>query len=295
MVLNPRLVWALIKEACSAWVADNAPSRGAALAFYTVLSLAPVLIIAIALAGLAFGREAAQGEILWQFQTFVGHTGAAAIQTLIQSAARPGLGTIAGAIGLGTALVGASAAFVELQDALNKIWKVKPSSEKIWVSAIRQRFLSFCLVLGTGFLLSVSLALSASLTAVGRFMGHLLPVPASLLEAGHFLVSSGIITLLFAIIFKALPDTEITWADVWLGAAVTSLLFTIVKMLIGLYLGMSALASAYGAASSLAVLLVWVYYSAQIILLGAEFTHIYANKHGSRAGSIIRPRWQQRR
>jgi len=281
--VDPRLAGALLKEACIAWVADGASTLGAAVAFYTIFSLAPVLIVATAVAGLAFGREAAQGEILRQFQALVGHTGAAAIQTVIQSAARPGLSTIAGAIALGTVLFGASSAFTELQGALNQIWKVEPRSKSVWISTMRQRLLSFVLVLGTGFLLLVSLVLSAVIAAVGRFTEHLLPVPAPLLESVNFLVSSGVITLLFAIIFKVLPDAEIAWGDVWIGATITSLLFTVGKMLIGLYLGRSTLASAFGAAASLVVVLVWVYYSAQIFLLGAEFTHIFANKHGSRA------------
>ena len=287
---NAKVAWALLKEACYAWVADNAPSLGAALAFYTIFSLAPVLMVATAVAGVVFGREAAEGEILRQIQALVGHTGAAAIQTVIQSANRPGFGTIASAIGLGTVLLGASGAFVELQDALNKIWRAKPRPESILICTIRKRFLSFGLVLGTGFLLLVSLALSAGLAVAGKFMGHLLPAPPFLFESANSLLSFGVITLLFAMIFKVLPDTEIAWGDVWIGAAVTSLLFTIGKLLIGLYLGRSTLASVYGAAASLVIVLVWVYYSAQIVLLGAEFTHIYANKHGSRVEQMSRSR-----
>jgi membrane protein len=289
VALNPSIAWALLKEAGSAWVADSAPSQGAALAFYTIFSLAPVLIVVIAVAGAVFGREAAEGEILRQIQALVGHAGAVTIQTVIERADRPALGIIASSAGLLTVLLGASGAFLELQDDLNKIWKVKPRSESFWVCAIRKRLVSFGLVLGTGFLLLVSLALSAALAVVGTFMGHLLPIPAFFLECLNFLLSFAVITLLFAMIFKILPDSQVAWGDVWIGAAVTSLLFTIGKMLIGLYLGKSSVASAYGAAGSLVIVLVWVYYSAQIALLGAEFTHIYANTRGSRVEPASRP------
>lgn len=287
--VNLRIAGTLLKEACCAWAADNAPSLGAALAFYAIFSFAPVLIVATAVAGAVFGREAAEGEVLRQIQAWVGPTGATAIQTVIQSANRPALGTIASALGITTLLLGASGAFVELQDALNKIWRVERRPESILVYTMRKRFLSFGLVLGTGFLLAVSLALSTALAGAGRFMEHLLPAPAPLFESVNALLSFAAITLLFAMIFRVLPDTEIAWSDVWIGAAVTSLLFTIGKMLIGLYLGRSTIASAYGAAASLVVFLVWVYYSAQIFLLGAEFTQIYANKHGSRAKPISPP------
>lgn len=287
---KPRVAWALLKEACSAWLDDNAPSLGAALAFYTIFSLAPVLIVAIAVTGVVFGQGAAEGEILRQIQALAGETPAKAIQTVIQSSHRAALDAVAATIGISTVLVGASGAFNELQDALNKIWRVKPRSENILVCAIRKRFLSFVLVLGTGLLLLVSLALSAALAAVGKYMGHLLPTPVFLLESANFLLSLGVITLLFALIFKVLPDTEIAWSDVWIGAGVTSLLFTIGKVLIGLYLGRSTLASAYGAAGSLVILLVGIYYSAQILLLGAEFTHICANKRGLKVEPNSRPR-----
>ena len=285
VALNPSVAWLLFKEAGSAWFADNAPSLGAALAYYTIFSLAPVLIVVIAVAGLAFGREAAEREILRQIQALVGPAGAATIQTIIQRADQPALGIIASTLGPATVLVGASGAFLQLQDTLNQIWKVKPKSESFWLCELRKRSLSFGLVLGTGFLLLVSLAVSAGLAMVGTFMGHLLPIPAFLLESVNFLLSFAVITLLFAMIFKVLPDTEVAWGDVWIGAGVTALLFTIGKMLIGLYLGKSSVASTYGAAGSLVVVLVWVYYSAQILLLGAEFMHVYAKQHGSRVGS----------
>lgn len=284
-----KLGCALLKEACSAWVEDDASSLGAAVAFYTIFSLAPVLIVTIAVAGLAFGQRAAEGEILRQLQSVMGETGARAVQALILSVNRPTLGVIASLIGIGAVLIGASGAFVELQSALDKIWKVKRRSESVWVGVIRQRFFSFGLVLGTGFLLMVSLVLSAALGAVGRFMGDLLSAPVVLLEAATALLSFGVITLLLAMIFKFLPDTEIAWSDVWIGATVASLLFTIGKALIAVYLVRSTVASAYGAAASLVILLIWIYYSAQILLLGAEVTHVYANKRGSRVSPVSRP------
>ena len=283
-----KVTYGLLKEAGSAWLEDNAPRLGAALAFYMIFSLAPVLIVAIAVAGLAFGHRAAEGEVLRQMQALVGETGAKAVQAIIQSANRPALGVIAAIIGIVTVLVGASGAFVELQDALNQIWRVPRRRESIWVGALRKRFWSFGLVLCTGFLLMLSLVASAALGAAGRLMEQLLPKPVFLVEAVDFLLSFGAIMLLLAMIFKFVPDTEVAWSDVWIGAALASLLFTIGKALIGFYLVRSTVASAYGAAASLVILLVWIYYSAQILLLGAEVTHVYANKHGSRLGLLSR-------
>jgi membrane protein len=257
--VNPKAAYALFKEACLAWVEDDAPSMGAALAFYTVFSLAPVLIVAISVAGLAFGQKAAEGEFSRQLQGLVGETGARAIQAIIQSANRPALGLIASAIGIGILLVGASGAFVELQDALNKIWKVQRKAESVWLLVIRQRFLSFGLVLGLGFLLIVSLVVSAALGAAGNFIAPLLPWPVFSLELVNFLLSLGVIALLLAMIFKYLPG----------------------KALIGFYLARSTVASAYGAASSLVIILTWVYYSAQIVLFGAELTHVYSHPKAS--------------
>jgi membrane protein len=255
---------------------------GAALAFYALFSLAPVLIIAVAIAGFGFGRQAAETAVLRQFQALMGPTGAKAVDAVIQSVDRPTLGAIASTIGVVAVLAGASGAFIELQDSLNKIWKVTGQSGSVWVRVIRQRFWSFGLVVGTGFLLLVSLVISASLGALGKFVGDLLPMPAILLESFNFVLSFGVITVLFAIVFKFIPDTRILWSDVWMGAVLASLLFTIGKVLIGLYLGRSALASAYGAAASLVIFLLWIYYSAQILLFGAELTHVYANSYGSR-------------
>ena len=285
---NIKAVWALLKESCFAWLEDNAPSMGAALTFYAILSLAPVLIVATAIAGLGFWQKMAEAEVLRHIQALVGETSARILQTAILSANRPALGAIASTLGVGTMLVGASGAFVELQDALNKIWRVERKSGSILLHAIRQRFLSFSLVLGTGFLFLLSLVSSIALGAVERFLGYLLLWPVFLWESVDFLLSFGVITLLLAAIFRLLPDTEIAWNDVWVGAAIASLLFTAGKALIGLYLAGSAVASAYGAVSSPLVVLVWIYYSAQIVLFGAEITHVYANKHGSRVESASR-------
>jgi len=279
---NMKVVWALLKESGFAWAQDNAPSMGAALTFYAILSLTPVLIVATAIAGLGFWQTVAEAEVLRHIQVLVGETSARVLQAAILSANRPAVGAIASVIGVGTMLVGASGAFVELQDALNKIWRVRRKSGSILLSAIRQRFLSFCLVLGTGFLLLLSLFSSAALGAAGRYMGHLLPWPVFVVGSIEFLFSFSVITLLLAAIFRLLPDTEIGWTDVWIGAAIASLLLTTGKVLIGLYIARSAVASAYGAVSSPLVVLVWIYYSAQILLFGAEITHVYACKHGSR-------------
>ncbi len=231
--MNLKAAYVLFKRACSAWADDNAPSMGAALAFYTVFSLAPVLIVAISVASLAFGQKAAEGEFARQLQGLVGETGARAVQAIMQSADRPTLGIIASAFGIGILLVGASGAFVELQDAFNKIWKVPCRSGSVWLRAIRERFLSFGLVLGLGFLLLVSLVVSAALEAVGNFIAPLLPWPVFLLESVNFILSLGVIALLLAMIFRYLPDADIAWSDVWMGAAVASLLLTTGKALIG--------------------------------------------------------------
>jgi membrane protein len=271
-----------LRQAGAAWLADNAPRFGAALAFYTLFSLAPVLIVAVSVAGFVFGEKAAQGEIVRQFQGLMGTQGASAIETIIQSTNRPALGVVATTLGLLTILVGASGAFNELQDALNTIWKVDSTTTSFWVVTIRQRFFSLGLVVATGFLLLTSLVVTAALSGAERFASNLLPLSGVLLESINFVFSFVMITILFALIFKFIPSTTVPWRDVQMGAAVTSLLFTAGKAVIGFYLGHSALTSAYGAAASLVVFLVWIYYSAQILLFGAEMTHVYALTYGSR-------------
>ena len=274
----------LAKKSVAKWSADRCPTLAASLALYTVLSLAPLLIVAVAVAGLLFGAEAARGELTRQFDALVGRDGSAAVQAILASANKKG-SSIAGAVlGVVVLFFGASGVFVELQDSLNAIWEVKPKPGSGFFTMVRQRLLSFAMVLGVGFLLLVSLVVSAALSVAGGFFQSHLPGGGYLWSAVNFAVSLGVVTLLFALIFKLVPDAKIAWRDVWVGAAITSLLFALGKALIGLYLGRAAVGSAYGAAGSLVVLVVWVYYSSQILLLGAEFTRVYSDHHGSRAG-----------
>ena len=278
-------IWSLIKESVSQWSEDYAPSMGAALAYYTIFSIAPLLVIAIAVAGFFFGDDAARGEIFAQLRGLVGDDGAAAIQGLVKSAGETGKGsTFAAIAGVVTLLLGATTVFGELQSDLDRIWDApKPEKSGLW-GMLHGRLLSFGMILGIGFLLLVSLALSAGLSALSRFWDSWFEEWEFVLQAINFLVSFGIITGLFAMIYKLLPRCPIEWKDVWVGAGVTSLLFSVGKLLIGLYLGKSSVASGFGAAGSLVIVLVWVYYSAQIFLLGAEFTKTYAYSHGTRRG-----------
>jgi membrane protein len=274
MAGGARRVWAVVERAAIKWSADDCLQLGAALAYYTVFSLAPVLVIVIAVAGALFGEEAAQGEIVGQIGNLVGPEGATAIQSLVQSANRPGAGSRATLIGLLVLLFGSTSAFTQLQSALNRVWDVPTEAHGgVW-DLIRARFLSFAAVLGTGFLLSVSLVLSAAAAALGRFGGGYLPF-GGLLGLADVVGSMIVHTLLFAMIFKLLPDAAIEWRDVWVGATVTAALFVVGKLAIGLYLGRSDLGAAYGAAGWVILVLAWVYYSAQIVLFGAEFTRAY--------------------
>lgn len=275
--------WSMTKAAVKAWSDDYAPSMGAALSYYTLFSLAPLLIIVIALAGMVFGQEAAQGEIVAQLRGIMGGEGAAAVEGMLKAAREPAKSVVATLVGITFLLLGATAVFGELQSALDRIWRVPaPQQESGILHLVRTRLLSFGLVLGLGFLLVVSLVVSAVLAALGKWWGVWFQGWDVFLQILNFAVSLGVFTLLFAMIYKIMPRAMIPWRDVWTGAAVTALLFTIGKLLIGLYLGRSGLASGFGAAGSLVVLLAWVYYSAQIFLLGAEYTWVYANRHGSR-------------
>jgi membrane protein len=267
---------ALLKNTFNAWRERKATRLAAALAFYTVFSVAPLLIVGIAIAGLVFGREAAQGQIVSQISGLVGREGAEIIQTVVENARKPSASILATVIGLVTLLLGAAGVFGELQDALNTIWDVPPRPRRGIFSLLRDRFASFAMVAGTGFLLLVSLIASAGVAALGTRMGSWLPIPAFVLEGVNFGVSLVVITVLFAMIYRLLPETRVEWRDVWVGALITSLFFAAGKFLIGLYLGRSTIASAYGAAGSLVVILLWVYYSAQIMLFGAAFTRQYA-------------------
>jgi membrane protein len=277
-----KTIWALIKESVSQWSEDYAPSMGAALAYYTIFSIAPLLVIAIAVAGFFFGQDAASGQIFAQLRGLVGDEGATAIQGLVKSASSPGKGTFAAIAGIVTLLLGATTVFGELQTDLDRLWDApKQDDGGLW-GMLHSRLLSFGMILGIGFLLLVSLVLSAAVSALSSFWDSWFEDWEFVLQAVNFIVSFGIVTGLFAMIYKVLPRVPIGWKDVWVGAGVTSLLFSIGKLLIGLYLGKSGVASGFGAAGSLVIVLLWVYYSAQIFLLGAEFTKAYAYSHGTR-------------
>nr|WP_242038415.1 YihY/virulence factor BrkB family protein [Chroococcidiopsis sp. [FACHB-1243]] len=271
-----------MRETFTEWNEDKASRLAAALAYYTVFSLAPMLIIAIAIAGAVFGEEAARGEIVTQIQGLVGRDGAKFIETAIEGASKPQAGTIASLISIAVLLFGASGLFAQLQDSLNTIWEVQPKPGRGLIGILRDRFLSFTMVLGVGFLLLVSLVLSAGLSGLVNFLGSLLPGIGALLQLANFVLSFAVTTLLFGLIYKVLPDVKIAWSDVWSGAIVTSLLFSIGRFALGLYLGNSSFGSTYGAAGSVVIILVWVYYAAQILFFGAEFTQVYARRYGSR-------------
>lgn len=277
-----KTVISLLKETFTQWQEDKAPTLAAALAYYTVFSLAPLLIIVIAIAGLAFGAEAAQGQIVTQLQSLIGKDGAETVQELIVNASHPKSGAIATLVGFATLLWGASNVFTNLKEALNTIWNVTPPPGRgVW-GFLQDRVLSFAMILGIGFLLLVSLVISALLAAVSYWLNGLLQVPVDIWQIVDFVISFGAVTLLFALIYKVLPDVKLAWNDVWIGAAITSILFTIGKSLIGMYLGSSGIASTYGAAGSFVIILLWINYSAQILFLGAEFTQVWANRYGSR-------------
>jgi membrane protein len=274
----------IVTKSVSAWSADNASSLGAALAFYTLFSVAPILIIAVSIAGYVFGDDNAQNQVLAQLQELVGEAGAVAIRGLLTSAHYSDKKGLAAAIGVVTVLVGATSVFGELQNALGRIWQTPPNHKIMgWWRFLRGRVLSLGLVLGVGFLLLVSLVASAALAAFDGWLGQSLPQLEVILPIVDILVSVAMTVLLFAMIYKYVPNEDIPWRDVWVGATVTALLFTIGKLLIGLYLGRSSFNSAYGGAGSLVVLLLWIYYSAQIFLLGAEFTRVFAYEYGSRS------------
>lgn len=269
---------AVLKRTFIKWSEDKASRLAAALAYYTVFSLAPLLVILIAVVGFVFGQEAAQGHIEAQIQGVVGPETAKAIQTMVRNASNPRSGIIATALSVVTLVFGASGVFNELQDGLNTVWEVMPRPNRGFRGMLRDRLWSFLMVLGIAAVLFVSMIASTILSALNGYFAQLLPGLGFLPELVNNLISFAIGTLLFAMIYKILPDVTVAWRDVWVGAAVTSLLFTAGKFLIGLYLAKTSAASAYGAAGSLVVILLWVYYSAQILFLGAEFTQAYANR-----------------
>ncbi|MDF0555518.1 YihY/virulence factor BrkB family protein [Kamptonema sp. UHCC 0994] len=272
----------LIKETFKEWQKDKAPTLAAALAFYTVFSLAPLLIIVIAIAGLVFGQEAAQGQLVGQLQSLVGKDGAETIQQLVANASNLKSGIVATIIGVATLLWGATNVFTNLKEALNMIWNVEPPPGRGFFGFLQDRILSFAMILSIGFLLLVSLVISAVLAAVNQWLNGLLHIPVGIWQLVDFGISFSVVTVLFALIYKFLPDVKLAWGDVWVGAAITSVLFTIGKSLIGIYLGSSGIGSTYGAAGSFVILLLWINYSAQILFLGAEFTQVWTNRYGSR-------------
>jgi membrane protein len=273
----------LLRESASNWSDDNAQRLSASLAFYTLLSLAPLLVVIVAVAALAFGRKAAEGQLAWEIQGTVGIDQARAIEAIIRAAVKPEAGLLATWFSVATLAMGATAVVVELQDALNNIWHVPAGRNQSTFTTIatllRQRFYSFVMVLGVGLLLLISLVLSTWMAAMDRFFGSVPPMHAT--NFLTFLVTFVVITFLFAAIYKILPDVQLQWSDVLVGASVTSLIFTAGKQLIGLYLGRTGIGSTYGAAGSLVLVLLWVYYSAQLFFFGAEFTKVYTKKYGS--------------
>ncbi|HEY9872211.1 MAG TPA: YihY/virulence factor BrkB family protein [Candidatus Obscuribacterales bacterium] len=279
--MKPKDILGLFKETFQEWQEDKAARLAAALSYYTAFSVAPLLIIVIAIVAMVFGQDAAEGRIDEQIRGLVGSEGAKAIQEMIVNSRKPAEGTIATIISVVILLFGASGVFAELQDSLNTIWEVAPKPGQGVKAVVKHRFMSFAMVLGIGFLLLVSLGLSTALAALGGYLGQLLPNLDIVVRILNFAISFGVITLLFAMIYRILPDVKIAWGDVWLGAAITSLLFSIGRWAIGLYLGNSSVGSTYGAAGSFVVFLLWVNYSAQILFFGAEFTQVYANKYGS--------------
>lgn len=285
--LTGRQLLQVLRSAVSAWLDDRAASMGAALAYYTLFSMAPLLLIAVSVAGLVFGAEAARGEVFAQLRGLVGEGGAAAVQQLLESVDRPGGGLLATLVGLVLTLVGATTVFAELQDALDRIWRAPARARGgVW-ALLRARVLSFGLILGLGFLLLVSMLLSAALAAAQRWWAPWLADWNLLLQAVNHASGFALVTVMFAMIYKLMPRVRIHWADVWVGAVVTAALFAVGRMLIGAYLATGAVASGFGAAGSLVAVLVWVYYSAQIFLLGAEFTWAWAHTLGSRRGEPL--------
>jgi membrane protein len=275
-----RRVARLFKTAALEWSNDNAPRLGASLSYYTIFSLAPLLLLVVAVAGLALGREAAQGKIVAQLSGLLGTQAAEAIEAILEKAGQHHRGVVATCVGVVTLLIGATGVMVELQDALNVVWKVVAKPGRGLWRIIRDRLLSFAIVLGFGFLLLVSLVLSAAVALLDSWIGSFFPGWVALGYVLSYGISLGLVACVLAAIFKILPDVKIAWRDVWVGALVTSVLFHLGKFGIALYISKASVASAFGAAGSLAVLLVWVYYSSQIVLYGAEFTRVYASDRG---------------
>jgi membrane protein len=284
--LTPKKFFNLLKDSYKSFSEDDTWTMGADLSYYTVFSLAPILIIVIAVAGMIFGHDAVQGEIFGQVRGFLGNEGAEQVQEMVKSAYKPGKSQLATGIAIALLLYGATTVFNQLQSSLNKIWEVKPKPKKGYIKYIRDRFLSFTLILGIGFLLLVSLVISAALVGFSKYLQSILPdVSVYVFGAIEILLSLAIYTLLFAMIYKFLPDAKVKWRDVSSGAFFTALLFALGKFLIAFYLGKTDIGSTYGAAGSIVLVLLWVNYSSQILFFGAEFTQVYAQQYGS----LIRP------
>jgi membrane protein len=269
----------MLKETASKWSEHQAPRLGASVAFYSLLSFAPLLIMLVTLAGLVFDPQTTQKTLIDQARTTIGGRGADTVQALLTSAQKPSAGIVASIIAFITLLFGASGVFVELRDALNTIWETQPTNQGGIKGLLKDRLFSFGMVLSVGFLLLTFLVISAGLSFLGKYFGQIVPIPVSVLEVINVLVSLAVITALFALMFKYVPAASIGWHDVMIGAVGTAVLFTIGKFLLGFYLGKASVGSAYGAAGSLVAVIVWIYYSAQIFFFGAEFTHVYAYHH----------------
>jgi membrane protein len=275
--------WELVKDSMVAWTEDYAPSMGAALSYYSVFSLAPLLLIVISIAGLVFGEEAATGEVFQQLRGLMGDDAAGTVEGVLTNLSKPAHGLTTTVVSGVALLIGATSVFGELQDALDRIWRA-PDRDRtggLW-GLVRSRLLSFGMVLGIAFLLMVSLVVSAVISALGKWWGGTFENWEVPLQSVNALVGFITTTAVFAMIYKVIPRVVVRWHDVWLGAVATSLLFNLGQFLIGLYIGKTGVASGFGAAGSLAIIFIWVYYSAQIFLLGAEFTWLYANRFGSR-------------
>jgi membrane protein len=276
-------VWHLLRDTFAGFVDDEALSWGASIAYYTLFSIAPVLLVVVAVAGLAFGHDAAEGAIVDQFSVLMGHQTAVALQGMVESAAKPREGTLATIIGMVVLFIAVSGVFGEVQAAMNAIWKAAPTRGSSFTRLLRARLVSLGLVVTAGFLLTVSLAASAALAAFSTYLSTVIPALQPVLAAVDVVLSASLVGGLFAAMFKVLPDVAIAWRDVAIGALASTILFEAGKYAIAFYIGQSNVASSYGAAGALIVLLVWIYYSAQIFLLGAEFSRAYAQRFGSHA------------
>jgi membrane protein len=281
--MNWRTIWSLLKETVDEWQRDKVSQMAAALAYYTLFSIAPLLVIAVAVAGAVFGQEAARGEVVAQIQGLLGKAGAEVVQTALANTQNPqsGNGIVPFIISTLALIFGASGVFIQLQDSLNAVWNVEPSPQAGVKAVVRKRIFSFAMVITIGFILMVSLIVSTTLAALSTFTNQLFPALESLWRLVNIGISLGVFTLLFALIYKYLPDIRIVWKDVLVGAFFTSILFSIGKELLGLYLGNGSFGSAYGAAGSVVTILAWIYYAVQIMLFGAEFTQVYTRKYGS--------------